>query len=325
MKLLRPGAASAVALTTAAIITAVGGAAGPAAAIVGGQDTTRAYPGVAFVAIDFTGEGTAGCGGTLIAAPGSPAPRDGIGRSRWLLTAAHCVSWDTVAPTPLAVAPDAVTVHEGSIDRTEGHTATGSQIFLNPDWYWGVPTLAGTPVSDIALVELDQELRGPVMHIAATQSPVGHTNRLTGWGLTAWPAAPGASLPTTLQQKDVARLPATACAGGFIGAGEICEAPGACPGDSGSPALRVLHGQWQQVALGSRETVQGDTMCSSATVDTDTVYFAGWLREVITSSRHQPCAVLPTRATPTEQDHTLIRDLAASRTWLSQPRPPAAP
>jgi hypothetical protein len=313
MKPLKRAAATAVALTagTAALLTL---AAGPAAAIVGGQDATQRYPGLSFVSIDFGDEGVAGCTGTLIAPPGSPTPRNGIGQSRWLATGAHCVTWDTVAPASVPVDPAAITIHEGSTNRTKGQTAVGVQVIVNPDWAWGVTTTTGTAMSDIALVKVDHALRGPVMQIASSQTPVGQRVRLAGWGLTDWPVGEDAQLPDVLQQKDVTRLPASACTGGFIGTGEVCAGAGACFGDSGSPAMRYLHGQWQQVGLGSRETVEGDDVCNAPTIYTDTVYFAGWMRQTMQSGRPQPCTVTP-RHDRSTRDQAVLRRLKSSRTW----------
>jgi len=313
MKLLQRAAATAVAVTAGTTALLLG--AGPAAAIVGGQDASRRYPGVSFVTINFSGEGVVGCNGTLIAPPGSPAPRGGIGLSRWLLTAAHCVTWDTVAPASEPVDPAAITIHTQTIDRTTGQTAVGVQVNPQTDWAWGVTT-AVTGVSDLALVELDHAVLGPVMQIVTAQPPIGSTVRLAGWGLTTWPATDGVTLPTILQQKDVTRLPSSACASTVIGIGDICESSGACYDDAGAPTMVYRHGQWQQIGLGSRASVAGDQACNSPSVATDTVYFADWIRDTIRSGRRQPCTAGPRRAL-TDRDKAAMNQLEDNRTWLT--------
>jgi secreted trypsin-like serine protease len=314
MKLLERAAATAVALTAGSTALLFG--AGPAAAIVGGQTALRTYPGMSFVMVDFGDEGVAGCNGVLTAPPGIPAPSVKIGVSRWLLTASHCITWDNVAPASVPVAPAAITVHTGSIDRTKGQTAVGETVYPQPNWAWGVTTTTGTGVSDVALVKLDHAIRGPVMQIAAAQTAVGHSARLAGWGLTDWPVGDDVPLPTTLHQKTVTQLPASACAGTVIGVGDICMSGGACYGDSGGPAMVYRFGQWQQIGLGSRESVEGDDACTAPTVYTDTVSFADWIRDTMRSGRPQPPAVTPNR-TLSSQDQATMQQLKNSRTWLT--------
>ncbi|MEV6349593.1 trypsin-like serine protease [Actinoplanes sp. NPDC051851] len=320
MKLLKRAASFAVALTVAAT-GLFGLSASPAAAIIGGQDASRTH-GSVFVKIDFGDEGVAQCSATLVVPPGTPIAHDGIGASNWVKTADHCITWDTVAPASLPVDPQGITVYANSVDRTAGQTATGLKVFVHPAWAWGVPETPDTPIADEGLVKIDRVLRGPVTEVASLPAPVGSTVVESGWGLTTWPVPAGTTLPTVLQQKTVTRLPDADCAGGGIGVGEVCLSKGACFGDSGGPAFHVVNGLWRQVALASRETVDGDVdgdgdddTCGSPTVYTDSVYFADWEKQTMRSERHQPC-VVKTKKTLTTSDKAQINRLKNARTWL---------
>jgi hypothetical protein len=62
---------------------------------------------------------------------------------------------------------------------------TGKQVYLHPDWMWGLP--AGRPVSDLALVELTREVQLAFMPVAGRQVGTEDPVRLIGWGLTVFP------------------------------------------------------------------------------------------------------------------------------------------
>jgi hypothetical protein len=265
-----------------------------ASAIVGGHDATQPYPSVAAVSLLIPGLGTAHCGGSLVAPPLARS-------SRFLLTAAHCVSDDATAPQPVPAPAGNITIRVGSVDRTTGGiTATGTRVYLHPDWMWGT-NWPDTPVSDLALVELDHDIRLPALPIAGQQVGEGDPVRLVGWGLTAFPPASVDPLPKTLQEVDTTRHPVADCAGGFIGTGEICTNKGACFGDSGSPALRRTSGvqrgtrsPWAAVGLASRET-SDETPCGSPSVYTDATYapFRTWIYTTILQRQVRPCTCPP--------------------------------
>ena len=267
-------------ITAAAVACVLAGTTGPASAIVGGQEAPHTYPGMGSMNITYPGIGVDQCDTALI-------------DPEYVLTAAHCVSDFTVAPTVAPVAAGQITVRIGTTSRsTGGQVATGKKVLLQPDWAW--LTNAGLPATDIALVQLDRPLHGPYMPVVGWSSahrrgPV----RLIGWGLTQFPVPPGSPLPDQLRQRDVVQLPASACAGGGITTGEICVSQGACFGDSGGPALRQLparHGRsqgWVSIGIASRETSETDP-CGAPTIYTDPGTYRQWIAQTIATGKTAP-------------------------------------
>ncbi|QOC89650.1 S1 family peptidase [Micromonospora craniellae] len=285
-------------LVVVALTGVLAGTASPAAAIVGGRTATP-HHGVVSVQILHPGLGTALCGGELV-------------HRRWVRTAAHCVSVQDVAPTPVAVPGGNVTVRVGSLDRTTGgKVVTGKRVFLHPQWRWGV-NYPAEPVSDYALIELARPVRADLLPTALRQAPVGGGVRAVGWGLTEFPPGPGVTPPARLHQRDITRLPDAACDGGFIGRGEICVSTGPCFGDSGSPLLRKAPGHrvgagpaWVSVGTASRET-SADDPCGKPTVYTDASYprHRVWTFDTIRTVKVQPPVRVPRTLTATTAELT---------------------
>ncbi|GIF01104.1 S1 family peptidase [Paractinoplanes rishiriensis] len=265
MTLLR-SATIAVAATVMLAATA-----GPAAAIVDGQQAQHPYPGMTALAVTYPGLGILKCAAIQI-------------RPRYALTAAHCLSDFTVNPTVTAVTAELASTRTGSTNRTSGgHTAVGATVLLQPDWAWLQQT--GRPPADLAVLRLDRPIPGPLATLPARPNADHGPARIIGWGLTEYPVPAGTDLPEQLRQRNVTRLPDTACEGGAIGAGELCVSPGACFGDSGGPTLqhRYQPGRgrtWVAVGLLSRET-NTDTPCEKPTINTDLGYYRPWIEATI--------------------------------------------
>lgn len=252
---------------------------GPGLGIIGGQNATQNYPGMSAMQVIFPGLGVAKCGAALV--------------NQWfLLTAAHCVSDQLVAPVPVAMPGGNVAARVGSNDRTTGGViVTGKRVYLYPEWMWGVNWPNG-PVSDLALVELAAPVPAALMPISdGRQISEADLIRLIGWGLTAYP---GTTLPAILQQSDTVQLPASMCAETIFGPGDLCVGGGACYGDSGSPALQMDHKRWASIGIASRGA-SADNGCGGVAAYTDLRYapFRLWMTETMRTRQAVACTCPP--------------------------------
>ncbi len=182
--------------------------------VIGGDDVKRAPSWMASIQLD----GKHRCGGSLI-------------RSKWVLTAAHCLA---------AVKPGETTLRIGSRDRTQGGVVAGVKKALPlPAW---VPD---GERDDLAVIQLDRPVWNKPVQIARGLPKPGTFTRILGWGKdcdsnpddpTCW------KNPIILQELDTVVAPDDRC-GWFDPRYDICtlsrdgQNKMACVGDSGGPQL----------------------------------------------------------------------------------------
>jgi len=188
--------------------------------IVGGTDTSiRQHPWQ--VALQIRNDtGWLLCGGSLIA-------------SRWVVTAAHCLSQQT--------RPGDVKIKAGATNYvTDGDWTAVARIVLNDSYD------PQTHANDIALVKLSALTAGRTIPLAAATEPLREKQVLevTGWGAMS----EGGPTSTRLQKVQVPLVSNATCNtpaayNGTVTSGMICAGSrdggiDACQGDSGGPLVK---------------------------------------------------------------------------------------
>ncbi len=198
---------------------------------------------------------------------------------RWVITAGHCL-------------------HDGARHRISGPPRYEVQVTV------GRATLSGTggqtrqvvevrqsPTNDVALVRLDQPVRGILPVIVARRAPrIGEQLRITGWG-SAGAEADLSHRPDRLQTGVVAISELTDTEVLVHG---VAPHPttSACPYDSGAPYFRMSHG----IAILAATEVTGpdcphDQNETTARIDT----IASWIVSQLVGSVQQNSFVVRRR------------------------------
>jgi Trypsin len=249
-----------VTIVTIGTLTAV-----PASSVVGDPAVDQAYRFLAKVQVGTAGDVSRSCTGVLVA-------------PQWVITAKACFA-EAGAPPAAGRPPRPSQAIVGRLDLTgtAGYSAA-------------VTTLVPHPTQDVVLAKL--AIRIPdITPVALATSPaaVGEALQVAGFGRTRteWvPNTPHVAGFTVQAVTDSQLTVAGATAGASI-----------CKGDAGGPALRVVGGQNQLLAVSSTSWQGGCLANESETraggVQTRVDTLAGWIRDTVTepaqiSAIHNP-------------------------------------
>lgn len=279
------------------------GAAVPAQAIIGGHDSSEAYPFMGSFQPEYPAPPRAdghGCGVEVLA-------------PQWVMTASHCAGKN---PTNARNGvPRGWKVRVGSADTTSGGEVAEIDHYYrlatnnDKDGFWG---------RDIGLFHLRTPVRAKPVRIASSTPRENTPARIIGWGMTC-DDAEKQCYPKRLQEADTAIQPTSACSP--IVKGELCIGSrdgkvGAANMDSGGPALVRDGAGWAVAGVVSGQGGGGP----QPTLYTDVTRHADWINGVISGKIVPPDDVIP--------DVEGVADLrncvgSVVRTPASRPQDPA--
>lgn len=230
----------AVAVAVLAQPAAGSAASSPAPKIVGGVQSTRAWPAQGYLELQ-TSAGTFVCGGSLVS-------------RRWFLTAAHCVTNENGS----VLVPSAFTVTLGNNNVNAGTDFDVTTVIRHEAY------VSTGNANDIALLKLSTPLPTlsasiqPLRLVTASETALwapGTLAAIIGWGTTC---SESCSATSNLREAGVPITTDSGCAGAY-GSGfdvntMVCAGNGitdTCQGDSGGPLMVPRVDAWILVGVTS--------------------------------------------------------------------------
>jgi len=255
--------------------------------IVGGEQSTRAWPAQGALRIN----GAFACGGTLVS-------------GRWFVTAAHCVTLEDGDGDDIGTRPaSAFTVRLGSSNRNSGGQILGVTNVVRSSAY-----SHETFQNDIALLRLSAVPSStsvePLRIVTTGESALWAADEpatIIGWGTRCASLMPVCSSPTLLHEAVAPVRDDAFCQDGALSYGTdlfdvetmVCAGDGStdtCRGDSGGPLMVPRVDAWVIVGITSWGISCADPEFPGIYTRLGAPNLNGWLRDLVPTATISPSA-----------------------------------